>query len=143
MAAVADANCTVDTNGVDSWFLVIAGGNGQRLAEIGASPHMTGREFHREVSVLRGVCPARCLLLREECLLLADASLADQGFQDGSVVTFLRLVDPTKHDGVHECDICSFPRFCHFGYSYLMNFPEAVTAVCELCGGGHSAMRRQ
>ena len=67
-------------------------------------------------------------------MLLADESLADQGFQDGAVVTFLRLVEPTKHDGVHDCDICSFPRFCHFGYSYLMDFPDAVMAVCELCG---------
>ena len=143
MAVVTDANCTVNTNGADSWVLVIVGVNGQSLAEVDASPHMTGREFLSEVSALLGECLARCLLLREECLLLADESLADQGFQDGAVVTFLRLAEPTNHDGVHECDICSFPRFRHFGYSYLMNFPEAVTAVCELCGGAHSAMRRQ
>ena len=143
MAAVTDANCTVNTNGADLWVLVTAGANGQRLAEVDASPHMTGREFLSEVSALLGECPARCLLLREECLLLADESLADQGFQDGAVVTFLRLAEPTKHDGVHDCDICSFPRLCHFGYSYLMDFPEAVTAVCELCGGTRSAVRGQ
>ena len=143
MAAVTDANCTVTTNGADSWFLVIAGASGQRLAEVDASPHMTGREFLSEASALLGEYPARCLLLREESLLLADESLAHQGFQDGAVVTFLRLAEPSNHDGVHVCDICSFPRFCHFGYSYLMNFPEAVMAVCEPCGGSRPVVREQ
>ena len=53
MAAVSDANCTVNTIGADSWFLVIAGLNGQGLAEVDASPHMTGREFRSEVCFLQ------------------------------------------------------------------------------------------
>ena len=139
MAAVTDANCTVNTNGADLWFLVTAGANGQRLAEVDASPHMTGREFLSEVSALLGECPARCLLLREECLLLADESLADQGCQDDAVVTFLCLAEPTSHGGVHDCEICDLLRFCHFGPSYLMDFPRLHSPVCELCGGGAAA----
>ena len=70
MAAVTDANCTVNSTGVDSWFLVIAGADGQRLAEVDASPHMTGREFLSEVPALfESVLHDACCFAKNVCLL--------------------------------------------------------------------------
>ena len=123
------------------WSLMITSIGGGELCQPSAIPTMMGGDFHEMVAELIGV-HCTFALLHGTNTIQSDIALFAQGVNDGDLCTLVELEEPADHDGVRQCDICLFERFCHYGYTFRGGEREAVTAVCELCGGKPAQLNR-
>ena len=98
-------------------------------------PTMLGNALHEMIASKLRILPSTFLLLLGSTTLEANISLHDQDANDNALITILELDEPEKHDGILQCDRCTFQRFCHYGYSLIADEPECVIALCEPCGG--------
>ena len=124
------------------WSLMITSIGGGELCQPSAIPTMMGGDFHELVAKLIGAPLCTFALLRETSTIQSDLALFAQGVNNGDLFTLVELEEPPEHDGVRQCDLCSFERFCHYGYTFRGGEREAVTAVCELCGGKPAQLHR-
>ena len=116
---------------------IVAGLTGRDVGTITVEGSMTGRQLVEEVSALVHGAPYFFSLVKDTAMVKADVSLEEQGFVEATVIQYIFREEPPRHDGVMHCDLCSFERFCHYGYAFCHGngIKQPVIGVCELCGG--------
>ena len=128
-------NCNVHSQQADAWSLRLTSMGGENLCLTEVQPTMLGNALHEMIAYKLRILPSTFLLLLGSTPLEANISLHDQDANDNALITILELDEPVKHDGILQCDRCTFQRFCHYGYSLIGDEPECVIALCEPRGG--------
>ena len=107
-------------------FLVCPGADGQDLLD--QLSHQL-RLDRAALGLMRGAEVAQRHLFMYDVDSLQEAELM-----------LARLPIPAKHDGVQQCDVCDFWRYCHYSYAWspVTEDYEAVGTLCEPCGGTHT-----